>query len=87
MIPSIETENYKLTFEREELLYCHFEVYNWSVSIYKQMLIDFEEIKVAVVEALWCTINKDDQFRLKLVGMFGFVPRYEGVDNLTMEAI
>jgi len=82
----IKTDSYKLMFE-ETLgeLFVHLDVYEWTPSAYKQMLLDLEDIKAAAGRTLYCCINKLESFKIKLAQMFGFIPVYEIEDNFIME--
>lgn len=80
----IETYNYKLTFEEDGgKLFCHLDVYNWSVAVYKQMLIELNSI-IEATQSLWCNVAKNSK-EYKLVSMFGFTPVYETDRTYIME--
>ena len=88
ILHTIKTDNYKLIIENVEgNAFCHLQVYNWTASVYKQMLIELEQVKEAIGSTLWCSIRKDDEFKIKLVGMFGFLGAYESDTAYIMEAV
>lgn len=84
----ITTDNYELRIEEAEgELFVHLDIFNWSASVYKQMMRELIEIKKAVSADLFCCISQFENKKIKLVKMFGFFPLYEIDDKYIMRLI
>jgi hypothetical protein len=75
----IETEDYKFTLtELSGILFCHIDIKNWSIDVYKSMLIDFSSLRENLENKLNCLIDKQNKQGIKIAKMFGF---YEIMEN------
>lgn len=89
LVGEILTEDYYLRIEKVEgNMFCHLDIYQWSVAVYKSMLVDLESIREAVAPSiLLCNMNKDEPEKIKLVEMFGFLTAHDTGPSYVMELV
>ncbi len=88
VIGKIKTDSYKFTLEQVYgYTFCHVDIYKWSSSLYKEMLMDLDKIKEAVTGPYLCNIPKHEDKKIKLASMFGFQPVLENDDYMIMELL
>lgn len=87
VIGEIVTEDYLFTLtELRGVLFCHIEVYNWSIPVYKKMLCDFAEIRQNIPSEFYGNIPKTNLKAIKLAKLFGFVPEYETYSTIILRS-
>lgn len=88
-IYSLVTEDFSFKINIfSDVLLCHLDVYNWSPSVYKEMLEKYIEIRTALKQKLYCIVDEDNVKALKLIRMFDFIPFAKTTDNrLILEGV
>jgi len=88
VIGSIKTDDYVFTIENVSGdVFCHIDITNWSVSIYKEMLLALSDVKEALNITMWCCIDKLERKKIKVALMFGFARVLETTDKYIMRLI